>query len=422
MSGLASVARGLGAKVSGSDSQSSVTTEQLKQIGVEVSVGHNADNVPDSSDVIYSTAVPSSNPERQKAQQLGLNQLHRSDLLAELCALKRCIAVTGTHGKTTTTSMITHTLREAGLSPSYLIGGKLTSTGLNAEWSDGDWVVVEADESDRSLLRLKPEIAVVTNAEVDHHETYGSGLDLYKTLVEFCKQSEKVIVGQQSSLQGLPNVEVATQVDGSKVEATSKGMLFLYRGNQVEIPLTGSHNVQNAALAIEVATAVGIDQRTAAAALTSFKGAGRRFEYIGKGPHGAELYDDYAHHPTEVAATLEAAKLLKFKRVVAVFQPHLYSRTKAFRSDFGRALSIADLVVVCDIFPARESAKDYPGVTGKQIATAAAEAGSGLPVVWLPDFSSLTNYLKSELSAGDICLTLGAGNVRDVAEALLIGS
>lgn len=403
MSGLALVARQLGASVSGSDREDSSYTEKLRAAGIEPVIGHAAENVPDGAELVYSTAIADDNPELLRAKELGLNTIHRGELLGELTELKRCIAVAGTHGKTTTTSMIAHILIECGADPAYVIGGELRTTGQNAGWASGEWLVVEADESDRSLLHLKPEIAVLTNAELDHHTTFNSRLDLEQTLREFLAKADRAVIWDRPQLLALAKGKV---VPFDAVEG-------------VELQLPGLHNARNAAAAIQAATLTGIDRERAAAALKSFRGAGRRFEYVGETASGAAIYDDYAHHPTEVAATLAAARTLDPRRVVAVFQPHLYSRTAVLTSEFGSALAAADLVVVLEIYAARERSEDYPGVSGLTVAEATAEAGGGRTVCWLPTLDQAERYLRDELRSGDLCLLLGAGDINTLSQRLV---
>lgn len=419
MSGLALVAVELGAVVSGSDRAESATLAALREIGVETAVGHRAENVPGGAEVVYSSAIPADNPERREGE------LHRADLLAEITALRRCIAVTGTHGKTTTSSMVVHALRGCGLDPAYLVGGAVRSTGSNAGWGRGEWVVVEADESDRSLLKLHPDVAVLTNAELDHHATYGSLRAVHETFGEFLgRATEAVVVWDRPELVALANgaEEGERQVVAYDVPAPSldaQGVRFDWRGIPVQLTVPGAHNALNAAAALEACRLAGADPARAAAALADFTGAGRRFERLGATASGATVYDDYAHHPTEVAATLAAARTLHARRVVAVFQPHLYSRTEALAHDFGVALAAADVAVVLDVYPSRERQEDFPGIDGKLVADAAADAACGRTVAWLPSFDDAERFLGATLRDGDVCLTMGAGDVDALGRRLV---
>ncbi len=416
MSGLAIIARRLGAEVTGSDRARSSYTERLREHGIEPALGHSADNVPPDAEVVFSTAVPPDNPERRAAAG---RQLHRSELLAQIASLRRCLAVTGTHGKTTTAAMIVHILRGCGLDPAYVVGGELRDTGANAGWGTGEWIVVEADESDRSLLALAPEIAVLTNAELDHHSTYSSRLDLEQTLREFMGRAEHgAVVWDRPQLLALcPDGALA--YDATDTAMCPRGSRFHWRGIEVSLAVPGAHNAVNAAGALTASALAGAAPARAAAALADFRGARRRFELIGTTSAGVPVYDDYAHHPTEVAATIAAARTLAPARLVAVFQPHLYSRTRALAREFGGALAGADLVVVLAVYPARERAEDFPGVDGHLVAAAAGDAADGRTVAWLPSFEDAGRFLSGALREGDLCLAMGAGDIDSLARSLV---
>jgi UDP-N-acetylmuramate--alanine ligase len=417
MSGLAIIARELGASVTGSDRARSSYTERLLEHGIEPTLGHHADNVPAGAEVVFSTAVPPDNPERRAAEG---RELHRSELLAQIAALRRCLAVTGTHGKTTTAAMIVHILRGAGLDPAYVVGGELGDTGVNAGWGAGEWIVVEADESDRSLLALSPEIAVLTNAELDHHSTYGSRLDLEETLREFMRRAELgAVVWDRPQLRAIAGVH-AVAYDATDAAMSPRGSRFNWRGLEVSLAVPGLHNATNAAGALTAAALAGADPGRAVAALADFRAARRRFELLGSTENQVPIYDDYAHHPTEVAATIAAARTLAPARLVAVFQPHLYSRTRALAREFGRALAGADIVVVLAVYPARERAEDFPGVGGHLIAAATADAAGGRVVAWLPSFDDARRFLSATLREGDLCLAMGAGDVDSLARSLVV--
>jgi UDP-N-acetylmuramate--alanine ligase len=420
MSGLALVAHSLGAQVTGSDrAAGSPYTGPLKALGIEPAIGHDAANVPPDAEVIVSSAIPPSNPEREIARERGQRELHRADLLGEMTRLKPTIAISGTHGKTTTSSMLVHALRGCGLDPSYLVGGEVRSTGANAGWGSGEWLVVEADESDRSLLKLSPKIAVVTNAELDHHATYGSLRDVQATFAEFIALAEQAVVWDRPELVALAGAVPVTAYDVPAPELGEGGSRFELDGVQVVLGVPGAHNALNAAAALTACGLAGADPAAAAAALADFTGAGRRFERLGTTAAGALVVDDYAHHPTEVRATIEAARTLGAKRIVAAFQPHLFSRTLHAAREFGAALALADVVVVLDIYPARERPEDFPGVTGHLVAAAAADSAHGRPVAWLPGFDAAEAYLRETLREGDVLLTLGAGDVDSLGHRLL---
>jgi UDP-N-acetylmuramate--alanine ligase len=415
MSGLALIARELGASVTGSDRAESDYMATLRAHGIEPVIGHAAENVPSGAEVVYSTAIPANNSERLAAD----TQLHRAELLAQLAQLKRCLAVTGTHGKTTTAAMVVHALQGAGLDPAYVVGGELRDTGKNAGWGEGEWIVVEADESDRSLLRFDPEIAVLTNAELDHHATYSSRLDLEQTLQTFmARAGDKAVVWDRPELRALCPPD-ATPYDARDPQLGPGGSSFSWRGISVSLTVPGAHNAVNAAGALTAAALAGADPGQATAALATFRGARRRFEHLGETAVGASVYDDYAHHPTEVAAVIAAARTLVPRRVVAVFQPHLYSRTRALAARFGAALATADVAVVLDVYPARERADDFPGVDGRLVAAAAADRAGGRPVAWLPERADARDYLLRTLRDRDLCLVMGAGDIDRLARELV---
>jgi UDP-N-acetylmuramate--alanine ligase len=425
MSGLALVARTLGATVTGSDRSDSPYCERLREAGLEPHIGHDAANLPEGAEVVVSTAIPESNPELAAAQKSGAKVLHRGDLLGEVSALKRTIAVGGTHGKTTTASMAAHVLLATGRDPGFLIGGELRSAGANADWGAGEWAVVEADESDRSFLKLRRDVAIITNVELDHHATYRTHGEIARAFAEFAAPAGLTVLG--------PGVDLHTEAEtvtygidtgdlqAHDLELRPLGSHFTVDGVAVELNVPGRHNVLNALAALAACRAAGVDHAEAAPTLGSFSGAGRRFEDHGTTATGARVYDDYAHHPTEVRATIEAARTLDPQRLIACFQPHLYSRTSRLAREFGEALALADVVVVLDIYPARERAEDFPGVTGLLVAGAAATAARGRPVWWLPTKEEAERMLRAELREGDVLLTLGAGDIDELAGALTEG-
>jgi UDP-N-acetylmuramate--alanine ligase len=421
MSGLALVARSLGASVSGSDRAESSYVERVRAAGVEVSIGHVAGAVPDGAEVVVSTAIAASNPELAAARGAGAAVLHRGDLLGEVSRLKPCVAIAGTHGKTTTASMAAHVLVSLGLEPSYLIGGELRSTGTNAFWGAGEWLVVEADESDRSFLKLAPDLAVVTNVELDHHSTYRSSLEIEEAFATFAGLAGRTAAWVEAGVRSADStfgIE-AGDLAACDVALGDGGSRFVVDGVEVELSVPGEHNVLNALAALEGCRAAGVSVADAAPALATFSGARRRFERRGVTRSGAIVYDDYAHHPTEVRATLEAARTLSPARVVACFQPHLFSRTAMLARAFGEALALADVVCVLDVYPARERAEDWPGVSGWLVAAAAASASHGRRVYWTPSMDDAHHLLSAILTDGDLLLTLGAGNVDSLAARLV---
>jgi UDP-N-acetylmuramate--alanine ligase len=418
MSAYALAAQALGAAVSGSDRADSPYLEPLRAVGIAVAIGHDAANLPDGAEVYHSTAIPADNPERVAARALGLADRSRAELLGELTTLRKVIAVAGAHGKTTTSSMIAHALLAAGSDPGYLIGGALTTTGVNAAWGSGEWLVVEADESDRSMLSLDVDVAVVTNVELDHHATYATIEELERAFAGFLATAHARVV--EPGLERLAGGEVATFAP-TKLVLTDGGSRFEAEGVAVELIVPGEHNARNAAAALAACRLAGADVAAAARSLASFAGASRRFQLLGVTATGARLIDDYAHHPTEVAATIAAARTYGAERVVAVFQPHLYSRTAHLGRELGAALAAADVACVLDVYPARERAEDFPGVSGLLVAEAAADHAGGREVLWLPRFDDAEPVLRERLRDGDLCLILGAGDVDTLGRRLADG-
>ncbi len=397
MSGLALVCRELGAEVSGSDRADSSYMERLRAAGLGPVVGHDAANLPDGAEVIVSTAIDDGNPELRLARERGQTVRHRGALLAELCAGKRLIAIAGTHGKTTTTAMLVWALREIGADPAFFIGGEVPGLGpdggtANAGWGTGEWVIAEADESDASFLELAPEIAVITNIEMDHHSRWGSIAELRAAFTEFTEGAKTV-----------------------EFDLASPGPAGL------SLAVPGRHNVLNARAALAAAGLAGFDLDAVAAALTAFPGVHRRLELKGE-RDGTRIYDDYAHHPTEVRAALEALRAMNPSRLIAVFQPHLYSRTKALSEQFGAALALADEVAVLDVYPAREDpVGELAGVSGLDVARSAADRMGGRRVFWTPTIAQAQAALEPRLEPGSALVTIGAGDVFKLGEALVEG-
>src|SRR3954452_2885980 len=420
MSGYALVCAQLGAMVSGSDRADSPVLERLRAAGIDARAGHDAANVPDGADVVLSSAIAPDNPERVAALERGLRILSRGELLAELTALKHVIAVAGAHGKTTTTSMAAHILLGCGLDPGYLIGGTLSTTGSNAAWGTGEWLVVEADESDRSMLRLHVDVGVLTNVELDHHTAYASLDDLRDAYRAFLAGAPEAVIWDRPDLLALRDGAVVPY-EPRDVSLTDGGSRFAWRGQDVVLRVPGLHNARNATAALEAAALAGADPAAAAGALADFAGAGRRFERLRTTGSGAGGIGGHAAPPTEVAATIDAARTLAgVQRVWAVFQPHLFSRTQLLARQFGAALARADQIALLDVYPARERAADFPGVSGRLLAQTAADAADGKPVYWLPGFADALRALPPRLRAGDVVLVLGAGDVdrlgRELAE------
>ncbi|HEX3173496.1 MAG TPA: Mur ligase domain-containing protein [Solirubrobacterales bacterium] len=409
MSGLALVCRELGATVTGSDRAESSYMERLRAAGIEPAVGHDAANLPEGAEVVVSTAIAEDNSELSLARERGLPIIHRGELLAQLCAEKRLIAVAGTHGKTTTTAMLVWALRALGADPAFFVGGEVPGLGpgggvANAGWAAGEWVVAEADESDGSFLRLDPEIAVITNVEMDHHSRWGSVAELRAAFDAFAAKAAHVVAPTASEVHIEPR-------GGAERDARSRFDL--------DLAVPGVHNMLNARAALAAIELVGLDPDAGAAALADFPGVHRRLELKGE-RDGAHVYDDYAHHPTEVRAALAALRGLDPEHLIAAFQPHLYSRTRAFAEQFGAALALADEVAVLDVYPAREEpVGELAGVSGLDVARAAADRMKGRRVLWVPTLEEAQRALARRLGPGDVLVTIGAGDVFRVGEALL---
>jgi UDP-N-acetylmuramate--alanine ligase len=443
MSGLALVCRRLGAEVSGSDRVESSYTDRVRAAGIEPQLGHDADHVPDGAEVVISTAIQEDNPELVRARERGLRVIHRGELLAELCARRRLLAIAGTHGKTTTAAMCIWALRATGADPAFFLGGELSGAGpggapTNAGWGEGEWVVAEADESDASFLRLQPEVAVITNLELDHHSRWGSLAELSKAFAAFASPASGLVTGADVRLPGQEGQRVvrfalepaagepAQEADllATDIElGTEGGTRFRAVGAGIDVNVTlavpGRHNIANALSALGGLSLAGADVEACAGALGGFPGVARRLELKGES-NGARIYDDYAHHPTEVAATLEAARELEPRRLIAAFQPHLYSRTKALASELGAALAAADEVAVLEVYPAREEpVGPLAGVSGLMVASAAADQGHGRQVWWLPTAELAAQALRPRLGEGDVLITIGAGDINKLADALV---
>jgi UDP-N-acetylmuramate--alanine ligase len=445
MSGLAVVCAGLGAEVTGSDRSESSYMERLRGAGLEPKIGHDAANLPEGAEVVVSTAIAAANPELALARERGLTVIHRGELLAELCAEKRLIAIAGTHGKTTTTAMTVWALRGLGEDPAFFVGGEVPGLGpagapANAGWGESEWVVAEADESDGSFLRLDPEIAVITNVEMDHHSKWGSLEPLIAAFVGFAGKSRVAVLPAPSREGGAVEEvrEALVTSDPERVRSNPRiaGKSANAPGGPAEfsavkppsavldLAVPGAHNVLNARAALAALAAAGFDVDAAAGALADFRGVRRRLEV--KGERGeVRIYDDYAHHPTEVRAALSALRGLAPPRLIAVFQPHLYSRTKVFAAEFGAALALADEIAVLDVYPAREEpVGPLANVSGLDVARAAADRSGGKPVAWLPTAASAQAFLGARLEAlpkGSILVTIGAGDIFKLGEALLTG-
>ena len=430
MSAIASVLAAMGHSVTGSDLKASPAGERLRAAGITVTIGHRAEAVGDAELLTVSTAVADDNPEVVEARRRHIPVLRRASVLRAIAATRRCVAVAGTHGKTTTTSMLSLVLVEAGLHPSFLVGGDVNEIGTNALWDDGEWLVVEADESDGTFLALDPEVAVVTNIEADHLDHYGEMAALEAAFDRFASgRRGGLIVGSddaRSAALGLRHGGVSV---GTAPEATYRitdlvagrdGVRFALEHDgaslgRVTMPVPGAHNARNAAVAMVAAMRAGASFDDGVRAMARFAGVSRRFEWRGD-VGGVRFVDDYAHLPAEVAATVEAARAGGWGRVVVVFQPHRYSRTAALGAAFADAFVGADVVVVTDVYPAGE--RPVPGVSGRLVADAVVAAHPDADVAYVAGRPELRAHLVGLLRPGDLCLTLGAGDITSLADEL----
>jgi UDP-N-acetylmuramate--alanine ligase len=443
MSGIAELLANLQYSVTGSDEARSATTDRLASLGVTVHIGHAAQHVDQADVVVTSSAVRRTNPEVVEAIRRAIPVIPRAEMLAELMRLRQAIAVAGAHGKTTTTSMIALALERAGLDPTAVIGGRLSAFGSNARLGRGELMVVEADESDRSFLKLFPTVAVITNIDYEHLENYGGIDDLRQAFVDFanrvpfygsvvcCADDAQVsrAVGQMTRRVTTYGMSEAADITASEIVLgpMSVSAMVLQRQHQhddrpttlttlgrLELRVPGHHNLLNALAAVAVGVEIGVPFEVLAPGLHEFRGAERRFEIRGE-PHGILVVDDYGHHPTEIAAVLAAARAMH-RRIIVAFQPHRYSRTAALLDAFGPALAGADHVVLTDIYAAGEDA--IPGVTIDALAQRVrAQLGSRVEVV--PVLADVAPALSRIARAGDLIITLGAGSIATVVEPLL---
>jgi UDP-N-acetylmuramate--alanine ligase len=433
MSGIARILLSRGYEVTGSDLKESRGLEELRRAGATVFAGHEGQQLGEPDVVVISGAIPERNPELAAARAGGVPVMARIQMLAALSRGSRVYGVSGTHGKTTTTSMLAVTLEHAGCDPTYVIGGDLNEIGSGARSGAGDTFVAEADESDGSFLLLAPQVAVVTNIEEDHLDFYrGGAQEIRAAFADYVAAAEVSIAcgddpGVRAALE-LAGVSAITYGLGAGNDAVlaptespsggSAGRLTL-DGAEIELRLKvpGVHNLLNACAALLAAREAGVDPEAAAAGLASFSGVRRRFEYRGTAA-GARFFDDYAHHPTEIEATIRAARDDAPTRLVAVFQPHRYTRTQALWRSFGEALSGADVALVTDVYAAGE--EPIPGVTGKLIVDALASEAPSRRLVYLPRRADLAHFLAAEVRPGDLVLTLGAGDITMVSEETLV--
>ena len=433
LSAMAEVLAAMGHQVSGSDLAPSAVLDRLAALGVAVSVGHHPDRVDGVEAVAVSTAVPPADPEVTAARGRGIPVLRRAELLAAICAARRTVAVSGTHGKTTTSTMLAAALAGAGLRPSFIVGGQVLDAGSGGRWEPGEWLVVEADESDGTFLELRAEAVIVTSVEPDHLDHYGTFENLVAAFDRFLAAATgpRVVcvddpvaaaVGARHAALTYGTAEhAAYRIVG--VEPGRAGVAFgLEHGGRllgrVAVPLPGIHNARNAAGALVAALALGAGFEAAAGAVARSRGVARRFQLRGR-RDDVTYVDDYAHLPGEVAAALSAAVDGGWERVVCVFQPHRFTRTEALAADFAGAFAGADLVVVTDVYGAGEAPR--PGVTGRLVADAVVAGPSAPRVAYVADRPGLASFLRAELRPGDLCLTLGAGDLTTLPDELLGG-
>ncbi|MEU6736367.1 UDP-N-acetylmuramate--L-alanine ligase [Streptomyces physcomitrii] len=435
MSGIAKILAQRGAKVAGSDAKDSPVTEALRALGATVHLGHDASHLAeDASSVVVSSAIREDNPELVRAAELGIPVVHRSDALAALMTGLRPLAVAGTHGKTTTTSMLAVALTTLGLDPSYAIGGDLDLPGSNARHGEGEIFVAEADESDRSFHKYAPEVAVVLNVELDHHANYASLDEIYESFETF---ADRVVpggtlvvcadhAGARELTRRLSGVRVVTY--GEDEDADVRVLSVVPQGLKSEVTavldgqehvfavsVPGRHYALNAVAALAAGAALGVPAAGLATALGSYTGVKRRLQLKGEAG-GVQVIDSYAHHPTEMAADLEAMRAAAGDgRILVVFQPHLFSRTQELGTEMGQALALADASLVLDIYPARED--PIPGVTSALITEAARAAGA--EVTALPAKDGVPEAVAGMAKPGDLVLTMGAGDVTDLGPLIL---
>jgi UDP-N-acetylmuramate--alanine ligase len=429
MSGIAELVANLGYRVSGSDVRRTDLTDRLATLGIDVRVGHDAANIGDADVVIVSSAVTPDNPEVAAARSRRVPVIPRAEMLAELMRLRTGIAIAGAHGKTTTTSMVALMLERAGLDPTAVIGGRLSAFGSNARLGRGPYMVAEADESDRSFLMLSPTLAVITNIDREHMEAYGSFDRLLAAFTEFAgrvpfygaviaciddppvaaivpRLARPVITYGFSAGANVRGESPVTDGAGGRCVVTGRG--------ELRLSVPGVHNLRNALAAVAVGLELGVPFDRIAAALSEFHGAERRYQTRGTA-RGVTVIDDYGHHPTEIAAVLEAARAGKPSRIVAVFQPHRYSRTRDLLNEFGPALALADVVVLTDIYAAGEP--PLPGATVDALAQAVSERVTDLHVV--RDLAGVPAAVAALARPGDVVITLGAGSIGAASDRIL---
>ena len=434
MSAIATVLARMGHRVTGSDLKESRGLERLRLLGVRADVGHRAENIPSDVDaVVVSTAIPDRNAEVRAAVERGLPVLRRADALRALASTRRTVAVAGSHGKTTSSSMLALILRAAGWRPSFIIGGDLNEVGTNAAYDEGEWLVVEADESDGTFLELAPEAGIVTNIEPDHLDHYGGFAGLTAAFEQFLAgiPGVRVVCADDPIARRLAADDPGAATYGFDEQATYR--IVSYEGDRsgsrfavrhdgrelgaIDLPVPGRHNAANATGATALALELGAPFEAAVDAMRGFGGVARRFQFRGE-IDGVTLVDDYAHIPGEIAAMIDAAREGGWGRVIVVFQPHRYTRTARLWRDFADAFTGADQVVLTDVYAANETPQ--PGVSGRLILGAVLDANPALPVVYLPRRADVVQHALRLARPGDVVLTLGAGDLTTVPDEWLM--
>ncbi|MDF1545636.1 MAG: UDP-N-acetylmuramate--L-alanine ligase [bacterium] len=436
MSGIAEILHNLGFSISGSDSTPSEVTDYLGRLGVKMYSTHAGSNIADCDVVIISSAVGENNQEVVQARELGIPVIKRAEMLGELMRLKFSIGVAGTHGKTTTTSMIGRIMQVADLRPTLIVGGIVSELGTGAALGDGDYLVAEADEYDRSFLAMFPTVAVVTNIEADHLDCYDGMEDLLDSFLTFMNRvpfyGSAVISADDDNLVELRQQVTRPHVTfGFSPEADYQALDLVLTENrstfsvyfkesllgELVLPMPGKYNASNALAAIATCSELEIPFKIIAEALAKFGGVGRRFEFVGE-TNDMLLFDDYAHHPSEVRATLEMARTAYSRRIVVVFQPHLFSRTQLLSAEFAEVLALADKCILTDIYPARE--EPIPGVTSQLIADRAAKSGKG-DFEYVGTKDKATPRVVELAEPNDLIITMGAGSITHIRQELLEG-
>jgi UDP-N-acetylmuramate--alanine ligase len=434
MCGIAEILYNTGYQITGSDLKKTETTAHLEDIGIGIEFSHEPSNVIGSDVIVTSSAVGDDNPEVIEAKERKIPVIRRAEMLAELMRMKISVAVAGTHGKTTTTSLIGHLLKAGGLDPTVIVGGRVLGVGSNAYLGKGDYLIAEADEFDRSISKFFPTIAVITSLEPEHMECYADLDDLENSFVEFANRvpffGSVIICLDDPGVRRIDSritrpmitygLDSNAEFSASDIKFSDNGMTFMlhHKGSRVataHLPLQGYHNLRNLLAAVAVAYDLEIPLEAVVPAAATFAGVSRRLELAGEAD-GVRLYDDYAHHPTEIKTTLEGMRRVFDGRLVAVFQPHLYTRTQRFYREFGGSFSDADMVVILDIYPARE--KPIDGISGEMIADAAKKSGHA-GVNYIEDKENLPNFLKGKLRGGDRVILFGAGDIYKYTKKIL---